>query len=288
MESLSESWHGKFTVAATASMRACPIVASKLFTLAACALMSWATRKGSPTRVGLEEKLADPIHIAALVCFGLACVCQLIAIVRAPKNDIAPTEPQLREVTRDDHLNLQGADERVRPPPPPAPTPTPPPAGDWEYDATASMRACRIVALKLFLLAPALVWWSTLEGSQTPLHQRSFASVVCLGLIYAPSLFLIVSSLKKDIAPIVLQLRAVTRDHHLNLQGAGRRVRPPPPPAPAPPPPPAGDWEYDAGSGLYWSDQQHVYLDVVTSKYYDPQSREWHDPVGGVVVSEWR
>jgi hypothetical protein len=129
---------------------------------------------------------------------------------------------------------------------------------------------------------------NSLSGS----FYAGIAGVVCAVLAFVCQLIAIVRAtdngiaIANDIAPTEPQLREVTRDDHLNLQVAGGRVRPPPPPAPAPPPPPAGDWVYDAGSGLYWSDQQHVYLDVVTSKCYDPKSGQWHDPVGGVVVSE--
>jgi hypothetical protein len=105
------------------------------------------------------------------------------------------------------------------------------------------------------------------------------AAVVCAVLAFVCQLIAIVRALKNGVSPTEPELREVTRDDHQNLQGAGEGVR-------LPPPPPAGDWVYDAVSGLYWSDQQHVYLDVVTSKCYDPKSEQWHDPVGGVVVSE--
>jgi hypothetical protein len=104
------------------------------------------------------------------------------------------------------------------------------------------------------------------------------SAVVCAVLAFVCQLIAIVRALKNGVSPTEPELREVTRDDHQNLQGAGGRVRPPPPPP--------GDWVYDADSGLYWSDQQHVYLDVVTSRCYDPKSGQWHDPVGGVVVSE--
>lgn len=44
------------------------------------------------------------------------------------------------------------------------------------------------------------------------------------------------------------------------------------------PPPPEGDWEFDAGSGLYWSDAEYLYLDTVTNQYFDPKSGQWYDP----------
>jgi hypothetical protein len=104
------------------------------------------------------------------------------------------------------------------------------------------------------------------------------SAVVCAVLAFVCQLIAIVRALKNGVSPTAPELREVTRDDQQNLQGAGGRVRPPPPPP--------GDWVYDADSGLYWSDQQHVYLDVVTSRCYDPKSGQWHDPVGGVVVSE--
>ena len=44
------------------------------------------------------------------------------------------------------------------------------------------------------------------------------------------------------------------------------------------PPPPDGDWTYDAGSGLYWSEREYLYVDTVTNQYYDPKSGQWYDP----------
>jgi hypothetical protein len=115
---------------------------------------------------------------------------------------------------------------------------------------------------------------NSLSGS----FYAGISAVVCAVLASVCQLIAIVCALKKGVSPTEPELREVTRDDQQNLQCADERVRPPPPPS-------AGDWVYDAGSGLYLSDQQHVYLDVVTSKCHDPKSGQWHDPVG-VAVSE--
>lgn len=44
------------------------------------------------------------------------------------------------------------------------------------------------------------------------------------------------------------------------------------------PEPPEGDWEFDPGSGLYWSDAEYLYLDTVNNQYFDPKSGQWYDP----------
>jgi hypothetical protein len=38
------------------------------------------------------------------------------------------------------------------------------------------------------------------------------------------------------------------------------------------------DWVYDDECGLYWSEQEFLYLDPNTRHYYDPKSDQWYDP----------
>ena len=45
-----------------------------------------------------------------------------------------------------------------------------------------------------------------------------------------------------------------------------------------PPPPEGGDWVFDEQSGMYWSDQEFLYMDPWTQHSYDPNSEMWYDP----------
>ena len=49
-------------------------------------------------------------------------------------------------------------------------------------------------------------------------------------------------------------------------------------PSSFPLPPEEGDWAFDDASGMYWSEQEFLYVDTVTNQYFDPNSDMWWDP----------
>lgn len=42
--------------------------------------------------------------------------------------------------------------------------------------------------------------------------------------------------------------------------------------------PQGGDWVFDESSGLYWSQQEYLYLDTSSGHYFDPNTQMWYDP----------
>jgi hypothetical protein len=54
--------------------------------------------------------------------------------------------------------------------------------------------------------------------------------------------------------------------------------REPFPPALDIPPPPEGDWVFDEECGMYWSEQEFLFMDPYTQHSYDPNSDMWYDP----------
>lgn len=41
---------------------------------------------------------------------------------------------------------------------------------------------------------------------------------------------------------------------------------------------PEGDWVYDENSGLYWSEENYLFLHRGSGHFYDPNTNQWYDP----------